>query len=269
MAGNSTDPGRSVTSKVAAILMAFGDDAVLTLTEISSIANLPTSTTHRLVSELLAWRLLERTDEGGYRIGLPLRIIGKDAADFDVLNRAILMVRARPVLDELAWTMRTDAKLGTLLDGEIVFLGNSGPSTTEASLTSTPPAHITAIGKALLAFSPTSVIDRVLADGTRAAKTMTAPDKLRQELSVIRLTQVATARNESHCAPSAIAVPVFSGGGNVAAAIELTIRDSGIDVTAATGALTVACRSLSRQLATEFHDDGANRSCGHRNETAV
>ena len=29
MAGNSTDPGRSVTSKVTAILMAFTDDAVL------------------------------------------------------------------------------------------------------------------------------------------------------------------------------------------------------------------------------------------------
>ncbi len=34
MAGNSTDPGRSVTSKVTAILMAFVDGGVHTLTEI-------------------------------------------------------------------------------------------------------------------------------------------------------------------------------------------------------------------------------------------
>jgi DNA-binding IclR family transcriptional regulator len=264
MAGNSTDPGRSVTSKVTAILMAFGDGAVLTLTEIAGIAKLPTSTAHRLASELLAWRLLERTDQGGYRIGLPLRIIGMDAADFDVLNQAILIMRARPVLAELARTIGTDAKLGTLLNDEVVYLGHSGPNVTEAGpLTPTLPAHATAIGKALLAFSPTSVVDRILAEGMRTAKTLTAADKIRQALSVIRLTQVATARDELHRDRSAIAVPVFSGGGKVAAAIELTIPAPATGVTGATGALTVACRSLSRQLATEFGGHDSDRTCGH------
>jgi IclR family transcriptional regulator, acetate operon repressor len=270
MAGNSTDPGRSVTSKVTAILMAFGDGAALTLTEIAGIAQLPTSTAHRLTSELLAWRLLERTDQGGYRIGLPLRIIGKDVADFNVLNRAILIMRARPVLAELARTTRTDAKLGTFLNDEVVCLGHSGPSATgSAPLKPTLPAHSTAIGLALLAFSPTSVGDRILAEGTRTAKTMNSADKIRQKLSVIRLTQVATARDALRCDRSAIAVPVFSGGGKVAAAIELTILEPGMDAKAATGALTVACRSLSRQLATEFRDQGSDRLCEHENETAV
>ena len=36
MAGNSTDPGRSVTSKVTAILMVFADGDVHTLTEIAA-----------------------------------------------------------------------------------------------------------------------------------------------------------------------------------------------------------------------------------------
>ena len=44
MAGNSTDAGRSVTSKVTAILKAFADDGVHTLTEIAASADLPTST---------------------------------------------------------------------------------------------------------------------------------------------------------------------------------------------------------------------------------
>jgi DNA-binding IclR family transcriptional regulator len=261
MAGNSTDPGRSVTSKVTAILMAFTDGAVLTLTEIAGIAKLPTSTAHRLASELLAWRLLERTEEGGYRIGLPLRIIGKDATDFDILNRAILVVRARPVLAELARTTRTDARLGALQGDEVVYLsqslGDADP------LTPALPAHATAIGKALLAFSPTSVVDRVLAEGLRTAKTVTSPDNLRQALSVIRLTQIATARDEYQPDRSAIAMPVFSGGGRVAAAVELTVRDPGTDLKAATGALTVACRSLSRQLATEFRDRGTGGSNGN------
>ena len=37
MAGNSTDPGRSVTSKVTAILMAFADGGARTLTEIAGV----------------------------------------------------------------------------------------------------------------------------------------------------------------------------------------------------------------------------------------
>jgi DNA-binding IclR family transcriptional regulator len=43
---------------------------------VDSAANLPRSTAHRLASELVAWRLLERTEERSYRIGLPLRMIG-------------------------------------------------------------------------------------------------------------------------------------------------------------------------------------------------
>lgn len=266
MAGNSTDPGRSVASKVTAILMAFTDGAVLNLTEIAGIAKLPTSTAHRLASELLAWRLLERTENGGYRIGLPLRIIGKDVTGYDALSRALLIMRARPVLTELARIARTDVKLGALNGHEVVYLGQFGLCTQSAvgsadDLVPAQPAYATAIGKALLAFSPTSVVNRVIAEGLQTANT-TSPDNLRQALSVIRLTQIATARDEHHVDRSAIAMPVFAGGGRVAAAVELTVREPGTDLQAATSALTVACRSLSRQLATEFRDSGTIRQNG-------
>jgi DNA-binding IclR family transcriptional regulator len=57
--------------------------------------------------------------------------------------------------------------------------------------------------------------------------TITSPDVLRQRLSVIRLTQIARSRNEFQCGKAAIAMPVFYGGGRVAAAIELAVRDMG------------------------------------------
>ena len=272
MAGNSTDPGRSVASKVTAILMAFTDGAVLNLTEIAGIAKLPTSTAHRLVSELLAWRLLERTENGGYRIGLPLRIIGKDGTDYDALNRAILIMRARPVLAELAKTARTDVRLGALNDHDVVYLGHFGqfgeynPNAVAADdagggdVAPALPAYATAIGKALLAFSPSIVVDKAIAEGMRAESTINVAGQPSPGLAVIRLTQIATARDEHHADRSTIAVPVFSGGGRVAAAVELTVREPGTDVQAVTGALTVACRSLSRQLATEVRD---LRTVGH------
>ena len=41
MAGNSTDPGRSVTSKVTAILMVFSHGGAYSLTELAQLAGLP------------------------------------------------------------------------------------------------------------------------------------------------------------------------------------------------------------------------------------
>ena len=93
-------------------------------------------------------------------------------------------------------------------------------------------------------------------------KAATASDSLRQSLSMIRLSQMATARDEYRGERSAIAMPVFSGGGRVAAAIELTARDPATDLKAAASALAVACRSLSRQLATELRDHAAGTGNG-------
>src|SRR5947199_9200231 len=76
MAGNSTEAGRSVTSKITAILMTFTEGSEHSLTEIARLAGLPISTAHRLTSELASWRLLDRTEQGNYRAGLPLRMIG-------------------------------------------------------------------------------------------------------------------------------------------------------------------------------------------------
>jgi len=49
MAGNSAEPGRSVTSKIVAILLTFHDGNEHSLTEIARLTCLPVSTAHRLV----------------------------------------------------------------------------------------------------------------------------------------------------------------------------------------------------------------------------
>jgi DNA-binding IclR family transcriptional regulator len=263
MAGNSIDAGRSVTSKVTAILMVFADDGVHTLTEIAGSAHLPTSTAHRLASELVAWRLLERTEERHYRIGLPLRMIASEYSASEVCSTTQTVMRALPVLHELSRATRSEVRLGLLRGPEVLTLQ---PRTNrfservhaEGLLHAVVPAHAAASGKALLAFSPPCVIDHVIAAGLPAftRHTITSPEVLRRKLSVIRLTQIATSRNELECGKAAIAMPIFHGGGRVAAAIELAVRDMGSEWKPAAGALSVACHSLSRQLATEFHVTG-------------
>jgi DNA-binding IclR family transcriptional regulator len=78
MAGNSTHPGRSVTSKLSAILLVLCDGGEHTLTEIAGSTTLPTSTAHRLILQMLAWRLIERSEDRTYRIGFPLRMVAND-----------------------------------------------------------------------------------------------------------------------------------------------------------------------------------------------
>ena len=58
-------PGRSVTSKVLAILAAFEDSTgPMTLTQLAEAADIPLPTAHRLVAELVQWGALERDDHG-------------------------------------------------------------------------------------------------------------------------------------------------------------------------------------------------------------
>ena len=86
MSGNSSEGGRSVTSKVVAILLTFTDGTLHSLTEIASSTGIPTSTVHRLVSELVAWGFLERTDDAQYRVGVALRAISATADALPILR---------------------------------------------------------------------------------------------------------------------------------------------------------------------------------------
>ena len=114
MAGNSTDAGRSVSSKVTAISMVFADGDVHTLTEIAASADLLTSTAHRLASELVARRLLERTEEPSYRIGLPLRIIASEYCESELCSQTVM----RALVPYSAWLARLGLILSPKLQGE-------------------------------------------------------------------------------------------------------------------------------------------------------
>jgi DNA-binding IclR family transcriptional regulator len=79
--------------------------------------------------------------------------------------------------------------------------------------------------------------------------TVTAPDRFRRALAVVRLTRVAVTRFELEATTCGVAVPVFGTGGEVLAAIELTVPDLGRELQQVMAALSIAARSLSRELA--------------------
>src|SRR5688572_4974757 len=112
MAGGAIESGRSVASRVSAILMAFRSGGTHSLTELAGLAGLPISTTHRLVGELVSRRVLERTESGGYRVGLPLRMIG----GLSFPSAPPLLERALDVVNDLASVTGTAVRVG-VLDG--------------------------------------------------------------------------------------------------------------------------------------------------------
>lgn len=247
MAGNSAEPGRSVTSKVAAILLSFHDGSEHSLTEIAQLTCLPISTAHRLVTELAGWGLLERTDESRFRVGSPVQTIGSGPA-----CRPAPLELARRVLEDLTTATHAGAQLGLVADGQVAYVEKRCDYSPVTAFGQTPrlPAHATALGKALLAFSCPDVLDAATRHGLVefTPNTLTDLGQLRQCLATIRLTRVAIERGEYRRGVFAVAVPVFGAGGLPVAALGLTIHNLRTDLPMARSVLTVAARGLSREL---------------------
>jgi IclR family acetate operon transcriptional repressor len=248
MAGNSTDPGQSVTSRIAAILLAFTDSDVHSLTEIARLTRLPVSTAHRLAVELAATDFLERDESGRYRVAPSLRRLG--AAGW----RAPTLAERGPfVLDDLSAATHRSARLG-VLSGTVVNYIEKRPHQPVTSFDSAAilPAHATAVGKALLAFSPTRIVDRLIVNGLPGftRNTITAPDQLRHNLASIRRAGFAVSVGELEIGTNAVAMPVFRDRKAIAV-LELRVRDPRQELATVTAALAMACGSLSRELKDE------------------
>ncbi|HET9647941.1 MAG TPA: IclR family transcriptional regulator [Microlunatus sp.] len=263
MAGNSTEAGRSVTSKITSILLTFTQGTEHSLTEIARLAGLPISTAHRLTSELVSWRLLERTEDGLYRAGPPLRtIVTVGACPPDITERAPC------VLEDLSAATNKRARFGVLDDLTVSYI-EKHPGQHPASMfrpAARLPAHPTALGRALLAFSPARTVELTILAGLRAytPHTVTSPDRFRRALAVTRLTRVAITRGELETDVCAVAMPVFGPGGEVVAAIELAVSDLGSELEWMLPALALASRSLSRELSSQGPPDRLPTAAGQQ-----
>jgi DNA-binding IclR family transcriptional regulator len=250
VSGNNVELGRTVTSKLSAILQTFAQGAEHSMTEVARLTGLPQSTTHRLMTELTSRRLLERRANGRYGVGLALRMIG--AAD---PAPASIVERGPWILEDIADCAKSRARLGVLQGLDVCYLERipGTPSPTSVPPSATVPAHSMAMGLALLAFAPEETVARAIHRPLHqhSPHVLPAPDRLRHALSVIRLSRVASIRPKHEADVHTVAVPVFGPGGKVIAAFELALQDVDHDFAAAVAILTIASRSLSRELGSE------------------
>lgn len=211
MAGGNRTPGRTVTSKVLAVLHAFElDPRPLALTEIAGLAELPLSTTHRLVTELVDGGLLTRTGDRQYQLGLRIwelaQHVGRQLRD-----------TARPFVQDLYSLTGETAQLA-VRDGNEALLIDRAYGTKKVPRASRVGGrlalHSSAVGKVILAFDEPWVRDSYLKLNLRkiARRTITAPEQLAADLDQARARGFATTLDEQRTGAASIAVPVFHTG---------------------------------------------------------
>lgn len=211
MAGGGNEPGRTVTSKILAILGVFENTRrSLSLTEVSEMSGVPLSTTHRLVGELVEWGFLSRGPNGRIQLGIRLWAIAQNAG-------RQLRETARPLVQDL-FSLTGETSQLAVRDGNSALYIDRVYGTKRVPRASRVggrlPLHATAVGKVILAFEEDWVRDAYLMRDLEqpTQHTHTNAHRLADELARIAEQGYATTLEEMRLGSCSIAVPVFHTG---------------------------------------------------------
>ena len=242
---NTGDSGRTVTSRVLAILDAFTPDRPeLTLARICRLTGLRHATAHRLVGELTKWGALERIPSGAYVIGLRLWELG-------TLNPRGLPLRfhAMPIMEDLHAATQQHVQLA-VLDGTEALVVERISTTRAVPVVSRVggrlPLHASAVGKVLLAHAGEDLFTEVIRDGLAdfTPQTVTDPAQLRLALAECRRTGVALSREEMSPGAYSVATRITDSKDRVVAALSVVGADAATHLLVP--AVVMAGRGISR-----------------------
>lgn len=212
----------SVLDRVTAVFEAFGEqDEGLGVSDLARRANLPKSTVSRIAADLVRQQFLDREGDKLY-LGVRLFELGQLVEQPRVLRHAAL-----PVMAELRDLTGLTVNLAVLEECDVVILATvRGEEAVKppARVGGRLPAHATALGKALLAFSPNEVRQRVADAGLtrRTPRTICEPSALLHELIEIRRTAIAVESEECATGRVCVATPILGHAGVPLAAISVT-----------------------------------------------
>jgi DNA-binding IclR family transcriptional regulator len=246
MAGNSSAPGATVTSRALALLGAFDEQhRRLSLTELADRAGLPVPTAHRLVAELVAWGALRRADDGAYVVGRRLWDLGMLAPVQTGLREL-----ASPYLHDLYGATLATVHLAVRDGVEVLYvdrLAGHASVPVVSSVGSRLPLHATGVGKVLLAHAPAEVQQAAFADLRRVTPyTVTQPGLLRRQLARVVRDGYATTSEEMSLGACSVAVPIRRRA-DVVAALGIVVPSLKDRVRLA-AALQVAAQGVGREL---------------------
>lgn len=247
MRSTERDTGPTMISRVSEILRAFqGTDRVLGVSEIARRTGIPKPSVSRIVAEMVETGLLER-NEDHIRLGLRLFELGQQAARPIDLRKLAL-----PSMKELLDATGQTVHLAVLEGHEVVYvqiLRSRNTPPLPSRVGGRLPAYATGVGKALLAFAPSDVLDEVLAGEltTVGPKTITDPKRLHAELAAIRENRVAFEREESTPNVGCAAAAILDENDRAVAAISVSVHLDLADLAKIGPAVATSAMALSRE----------------------
>jgi IclR family transcriptional regulator, acetate operon repressor len=223
--------------------------AELTLDELTARSGLPRSTAHRLAGQLVALGALERSRRG-WRLGMTLFELGQM-----VPRQQRLRDVALAYMEDLYEATKETVQLAVLDDADVLYveiISGHRKVTTPSRRGGRMPAHCTALGKAMLAFSPDAGREWVARHAplvARTSRTLTDPTLFARELQDILRLGLAYDREEATEGLVCVAAPVLSPDGTARAAVSVSMPAGGrINPTQVAPAVHAAGRALSREL---------------------
>jgi DNA-binding IclR family transcriptional regulator len=248
MAGNTSKPGTTVTSRVLAVLGAFDSDhRSLGLSELARRADVPVPTAHRLLGELVGWGALVRRPSGEYVIGRRMWDLGLLAPVQSDLRQV-----ASPFLHDIYAATRATVHLAVRDGLKALYVDRlSGHASVPvvSQIGSRLPMHATGVGKVLLAYAPEDVRTAALTKLTRhTAYTVTEPGRLLSELRRVHSDGFAQTNEEMSLGACSVAVPIRASDNQVVAALGIVVPSLKRDRGRLVAALEVAAQGIGRSL---------------------
>ena len=249
----STAPAVITAVRVLDALTVFQGAA--TLDELTKVLDEPRSSVHRILNTLVESEILQRAGQrGGYRIGPKVMTWGSAFLRAVSIGDEFRRV-ATPIVARLNETMQ----LAVLDWPDVVFIAyvdSQRPVRLVSEVGRRLPAHATAVGKALLAFSGLSVAD-IYRDHDMPGltpRTVTSVEELERQLDKARRRGWAEASQEASANLTCLAAPVQGYDGRVVAAITICVPEPSLRLTyrqALGRELLNGCAELSRRLGGE------------------
>ena len=238
----------SVLDRVTALFDAFGEhDEGLGVSELARRANLPKSTVSRIAADLVDQRFLDREGNKLY-LGIRLFELGQTVAEPRRLRETAL-----PLMNELSLATGRSVHLAVLEQADVILVavvrGGRGVKPL-GHVGERRPAHATALGKAMLAFSAQDVIAGVMHGGTDplTPHTRIEPSELQRELADIPKTRIATELEEWAVGIVCVASPILGHGSVQVAAISVAGSVEEMDVHGLASTVRSAALNLSHRI---------------------
>ncbi|MEZ4737172.1 MAG: IclR family transcriptional regulator [Caldilineaceae bacterium] len=197
----------------------------LMLSELSELTTASRSTAFNTLATLQRYGFVEKDERyKTYRLGLGLFELGRAYLD-QVSLVPVFHQHARALVDRCAETV----KLVIRDRCDVLYLATQeGPHSVRlvALVGSRRAAHVTAVGKVLLAQLSDAELAALYHDYSFAKPTPAAIDsfvRLQQELAVVRTQQVAYDRQESSTGVNCVAAPIRDVSGTVVAAMSIGV----------------------------------------------